>query len=246
MLYPLRVVAATTFVLAFFGLGFFAVIFRPFNPNNTHDIGKLMGTLGLKLLNISFKFRKPANLNTNQACIYVMNHQDYLDVLYSCAIIQKRTVIVGKKSLKWIPFLGSTFWLAGNILIDRSNKASARSTIDATVDAIKEKQLSVLIFPEGSRNRGQGLQPFKKGAFITAIRAGIPIVPMCVSSNHKNIDLSKLNPGNSLGEILPAISTQGLTDADAEQLAQDTFKVMKECIDKLDAKLTEPDLAQPI
>lgn len=246
MLYLFRVVLTTAYVLAFFGLGFFAVIFRPFNPNNTRDLGKLMGTMGLKLLNISFKYHKPEDLDTDKACIYVMNHQDYLDVLYSCAIIQNRTVIVGKKSLKWIPFLGPTFWLAGNILIDRSNKSSARSTIDSTVNAIKEKQLSVLIFPEGSRNRGQGLQPFKRGAFITAIKAGIPIVPMCISSNHKNIDLTCWNPGSSLGEILPAISTQGLTEADADKLAQDTFKMMQECIDRLDSKLAEPELTPAV
>jgi 1-acyl-sn-glycerol-3-phosphate acyltransferase len=237
MLFFLRAVIATTYVLVFFGLCFFAVIFRPFNPNNTHDLGKIMGSLGLKLLNITFTYSKSDQLNTEQPCVYVMNHQDYLDVLYSCAIIQKRTVIVGKKSLKWIPFLGTTFWLAGNILIDRGNRSSALSTLDTTVAEIKEKRLSILIFPEGSRNRGKGLQPFKKGAFLTAIKAGIPIVPLCISSNHKNLNLKQLKSGTSLGEILPPISTIGLTEDDAQALATTTFNQMKNCIDRLDEKL---------
>ncbi len=65
-----------------------------------------------------------------------------------------------------MPLFGQLYWLSGNILIDRKNRTRAFETMAETARKIKEKCLSVWIFPEGTRSRGRGLLPFKLGHFI--------------------------------------------------------------------------------
>lgn len=62
-------------------------------------------------------------------------------------------------------------------------------------EIIRERQISIWMFPEGTRSRGRGLLPFKTGAFHTAIAAGVPIVPIVCSSLHNKVDLNRWNNG---------------------------------------------------
>ncbi len=68
-----------------------------------------------------------------------------------------------------MPLFGQLYWLTGNILIDRANRSKAKGTIDQVVNSIKESDVSVWMFPEGTRSRGRGLLPFKTGAFHAAM-----------------------------------------------------------------------------
>ncbi|MDE9448418.1 1-acyl-sn-glycerol-3-phosphate acyltransferase, partial [Xenorhabdus bovienii] len=98
-------------------------------------------------------------------------------------------------------FFGQLYWLTGNILINRENRTKAHGTISQVVNQIKKHQISVWMFPEGTRSRGRGLLPFKTGAFHAAIAAGVPIVPVCVSSTHGKIKFNRWNNGTVIVEI---------------------------------------------
>lgn len=137
-----------------------------------------------------------------------------------------------------IPFFGQLYWLAGNILIDRANRAKAHGTIAQVVEQIKNRHLSVWMFPEGTRSRGRGLLPFKTGAFHAAISAGVPIVPVCVSSiTNGRIKLNRWNNGSVIVEMLSPIDTSGYTKEQVRELAEYCHKVMKAKIDALDEEL---------
>jgi 1-acyl-sn-glycerol-3-phosphate acyltransferase len=58
---------------------------------------------------------------------------------------------------------GLLYWLTGNLLIDRNNRAKAHGTIAQVVKHIQKRNISVWMFPEGTRSRGRGLLPFKTG-----------------------------------------------------------------------------------
>ncbi len=59
--------------------------------------------------------------------------------------------------------------------------------------------------PEGTRSRGRGLLRFKTGAFHAAIAAGVPIIPVCVSTTSNKINLHRLHNGLVIVEMLRQI-----------------------------------------
>ncbi len=75
------------------------------------------------------------------------------------------------------------------------------------VTNLKESDVSVWMFPEGTRSRGRGLLPFKTGAFHAAIGAGLPIIPIVCSSTG-GVKLNRWNNGHVIVEMLPPISTE--------------------------------------
>ncbi|MNQ48955.1 1-acyl-sn-glycerol-3-phosphate acyltransferase [compost metagenome] len=93
------------------------------------------------------------------------------------------------------------------------------------------------MFPEGTRNLGKELLPFKKGAFQMAIAAGVPIVQVCVSNYINHMRLDRWNSGRILIRSLPPIPTAGLTLDDMPALMDQCREQMRECIDSLDRQL---------
>ncbi|GAD31810.1 1-acyl-sn-glycerol-3-phosphate acyltransferase [Photobacterium leiognathi lrivu.4.1] len=154
-------------------------------------------------------------------------------------MLRPRTVSLGKKSLVWLPFFGQLYWITGNILIDRENKSKARNTIQQVADAIHSRDLSVWVYPEGTRSKGRGLLPFKTGAFRMAIEAGVPIIPVVISTTHNKIDLNKWDNGTVIAEMLPPIQTTGLKATQARELAEQCHQLMADKIAQLDNELAE-------
>ena len=240
MLYLIRLLITALWVGFSCTIGILAGIIRPFNAQNTTLVCKLI-SLGRKLMGIEIEIRNREILELNRPCVFISNHQDNLDIFPGSFSIPKQTVTIGKKSILYIPLFGQFFWLCGNILIDRRNKKSAFETIDVAANAIKNKKLSIWIMPEGTRSKGRGLLPFKKGPFITAIKASVPIVPIAISTYTKHLDLGKWKAGKIIIEVLPAISTQNLSITDSTIIKDQAYQVMSEAIKKLDSEL-EVDL----
>lgn len=175
--------------------------------------------------------------------VYIANHQNNYDLVTAASLVRPGTVTVGKKSLKWIPLWGQLYWISGNILIDRNNRAKSHQTIMQIVEHMKKKPISVWMFPEGTRSRGRGLLPFKVGAFHAAIAAGVPIVPLCVSNTcGDKIKLNRWNNGYVIVEMLTPIDTKPYAEMQnpkeaARALALHCHAVMKTRIAELDAEV---------
>lgn len=152
-------------------------------------------------------------------------------------VLPYRTVCIVKTSLKWVPLFGQLFWLAGNVLIDRGNAQKARRSMLSTTHTLQHEDTSIWVFPEGTRNLGESLLPFKKGAFQMAIAAGVPIVPVCVSTYVKQMKLNRWNSGDILIRSLAPIPTTGLTMDDMPGLMEKCRGQMVECIEAMDQEL---------
>ncbi|WP_439861760.1 1-acylglycerol-3-phosphate O-acyltransferase [Pseudomonas sp. MBLB4136] len=237
MLFLLRMLAmAVHFVLAGM-LGLLLGLLRPFNPDNSRICARLYSLPALCLLGLKVKTEVKPLLEHHPACVIIANHQSNYDLYVLGRVVPQRTVSIGKKSLKWLPFFGQLYWLAGNVLLDRSNAQRAKRAMLKTTDTLKQRNTSIWVFPEGTRNGGGELLPFKKGAFQMAIAAGVPIIPVCASSYVRQMRLNRWHSGRILIRSLPAIPTAGLSLDDLPRLMEQCRQQMQQCIAAMDRQL---------
>jgi len=223
-------------------LGIFRSLFRWGDLNLNRDFGRMFAHGCLKITRVKVNVLGLENLEAEQPCIYVANHQSAYDLVSFGSAYPRRTIIIGKKELKWMPFFGVLYMAGGNILIDRQKQHKAFESLFQALEAIRERKASIWIFPEGTRNRtGYGLLPFKKGAFYLAIEAGVPIVPLLSSSLKPVISWKekRIDPGTVEVRILPPISTAGMTTANTEQLMELVHQRMSEALRGLSTRTTE-------
>ena len=206
------------------------------NPSNVGVMARLFGRLhplfGLKL---DYRFLPQAP----SRCIYIGNHQNNYDMVTISYMVLPRTVSVGKKSLIWVPFFGILYWVTGNILLDRDNRSKAHSTMSELARRINDDNLSIWMFPEGTRSRGRGLLPFKTGAFHAAVAAGVPIVPVVCSTTHNKIDLNRWDNGKVICEMMEPIDVSAYTKDNVRELANYCHDLMARRIAELDAEVAE-------
>lgn len=232
MLKTIRIQIAFIYVAVASFFYLFLAILRPFYHNHVYYVGKLIG-LGRFILGVRFKMFNKETLDKHPPCVIISNHQHNIDVFFGGLMAPKRTVTIGKKAIFWIPFFGLMYYLTGNILINRKNKKSAFGTMDEAAKEINRRELSVWIMAEGTRSLGRGVLPFKKGAFITAIKAKVPIYLVAISEYHKTLNFNKLIAGNVYANVIGPLSTEGLTLDDVDTLRLKAETLMREEVQKM-------------
>ncbi|MGF1788817.1 1-acylglycerol-3-phosphate O-acyltransferase [Photobacterium swingsii] len=243
MLSFIRIVLAAFFIIFMTLFALIYCLFSPRDPKHVHFFCRWFNQLH-KLVGLQLIQRGTERVKNAGNSVYISNHQSVFDFITAPGMLQPRTVSLGKKSLLWLPFFGQLYWITGNILIDRENKSKARNTIKQVVEAIHQRNLSVWIYPEGTRSKGRGLLPFKTGAFRMAIEAGVPIVPMCVSTTHNKIDLNRRTNGVVIAEMLEPIDVSAYTTNDARALADHCHKLMADKIAELDKEVEQLEAQQ--
>jgi 1-acyl-sn-glycerol-3-phosphate acyltransferase len=129
-------------------------------------------------------------------CVFAANHTSNADAPAIVGAIPRRLGIFGRKSLFDIPIVGLAFRLAKFVPVDRGNRDAALASVRQAVAYIKSGS-SFLVYPEGTRSPDGRMQRFKKGAFVMAIEAGVPIVPVACSGAHRIMKKNSLviHPG---------------------------------------------------
>ncbi|XP_074558001.1 1-acyl-sn-glycerol-3-phosphate acyltransferase-like [Curcuma longa] len=121
---------------------------------------------------------------SNTRAIYICNHASPIDIFLVMWLTPTGTVGIAKKEIIWYPLFGQLYVLANHFRIDRSNPAAAIQSLKEIASAIKKNNLSLIIFPEGTRSRSGRLLPFKKGFMHIALQTRLPIVPMVFTGTH--------------------------------------------------------------
>lgn len=181
------------------------------------------------LVGIRYQVEGKQYFQPGQAYVITPNHRALADVpLVAVALHPIAYRPLSKIELKDIPLMGYLFKNA-LILIDRQNPDSRHHGVDMLKQLLREEGISPVIFPEGTRNRtGQPLKAFYPGAFRIAIECQIPIMPMLLL----NVDAITpqnsilIRPGKLTCRFLPAIGTEGMTEADVPALQQRVFDLM--------------------
>ncbi len=169
------------------------------------------------------------NITADRSCIILSNHTSMLDVFILQRIITKKLNMtwLAKKSLFSIPILGRILKKTGGIPLDRSSIKESYKSIYAMMEMMKRNHTALTIFPEGTRSYSSGqLRPFKKGAFIVALRMNIPIQPISIKGIHKLMPMQKgkwiqrIYPGEINVKIHPPIETGDYENKTAKELSE--------------------------
>ena len=114
--------------------------------------------------------------------IFMSNHQSNFDILSLLATLPRQINWIAKKELFEIPVFGPSMRRGGYIPLDRSDGRKALKSMDNAARIIREGK-SVVMFPEGTRSRDTLLLPFKRGGFLLALKAGVPVVPITINGS---------------------------------------------------------------
>lgn len=131
------------------------------------------------------------HLERNTSYVYVSNHASMFDIPAVLASIPDQIRIVYKKELHWIPVFGWGLKFGSYIAVDRRSGAEAMRSLEEAARRIATGA-SVLLYAEGTRTTDGRLQPFKRGAFNLAARAGVPVVPLTINGSFGILPKSSL------------------------------------------------------
>lgn len=161
------------------------------------------------------------DIDFSQPHVFVCNHQSTIDIPIVFRAIPQNLHFIIKKELFYIPFVGWFAWATGMIFVDRKNQIRVVASLRKIGRQIRAGR-SVIAFPEGTRSRGQGIQPFKKGVFFAAIEAGVPVVPVLIEGADVAMpaDSFSVRPARVRVTLGKPIATTGLSAADRARLSE--------------------------
>jgi 1-acyl-sn-glycerol-3-phosphate acyltransferase len=156
-----------------------------------------------------FEVLEGAKLDPKRAYVFVMNHQSMLDIPIAFAFIPINIRFVFKKILYWVPFLGWFVWRTKMVPVDRKKPQQAYGSLSAGVRRLGEG-ISIIAYPEGTRSTAGEILKFKRGPFVLAQAAGVPVVPIAIDGTHKVLPRSgfKIRPGRVRFKIGEPIETK--------------------------------------
>jgi 1-acyl-sn-glycerol-3-phosphate acyltransferase len=161
-------------------------------------------------------------IDLNKPYLIAANHSSYMDTPVILAYIRLQFRFLAKEELFKIPFLGTHLKTAGHVPVPREDPRAAVKTMTQAAENIREKNISMLIFPEGGRTRDGDLQSFKEGVAYIAIKAGVPIVPVGITGTRAVIPMGSgvVKPGKVTLRVGDPISTEGLILKDRQRLTE--------------------------
>jgi 1-acyl-sn-glycerol-3-phosphate acyltransferase len=173
-------------------------------------------------------------------CVVVSNHASYIDGVVFTAALPPRFGFVIKREMNSVPLAGLLLRRLGSEFVERFNRnrgaADARRVLRKAVSGN-----SLVFFPEGTFPQRPGLLKFHTGAFLTAARAGCPVVPALVKGTRVTLAPGGAlpRPGRIVVEILPAVTV----DADTTEVAASQLR--DRARESILRELGEPDMSVP-
>ena len=218
--------------LACMALMLLALPFRSLRVRIGNLCGKIIGPVIARIIGAKVVNPDAEKLNNSTPAIFVTNHSSALDVFISMGLCPYGGCGVGKKEILRIPFFGQAYWLAGHLLIDRGNNSKAVASMSKLSNFVKTKDLSIWIWPEGTRSVDGKLIAFKKGFVHLALATGLPIVPVVLHGAHKVWPAKTMEfyPGEVRVEVLDSIKTDNWSKENLDKHVEEVRGVMAKAL----------------
>ena len=191
----------------------------------TNSVIRIWAKLWLAVFNVKVEVTKNEFEHGSQGVLYIFNHQSFYDIFAIHSVLQNTVRFGAKIELFKIPVLNLGMRAAGALPIARDNRREVFKVYEEASKKFKEKW-SFILAPEGTRQSEPQIGRFKKGPFIFAINAQVPLIPVIISGT------ADVMPKNSLlinadrwsrtikMSFLAPVSTIGLTVEQAPELAE--------------------------
>lgn len=173
------------------------------------------------------------NIPKDRAVVFTPNHQGDYDIPITLVHLDRPHALVAKVETLKIPLVRTWMKLFDCVFIDRKNPRQAVTAMKEA-GALLARGESVIVFPEGTRSRGDAMGEFKHGAFKMAFAANAPVVPVVIDGSYKIMEANHnlMRPGHVTLTVLPPIETAGMDRAAQKALPDEVARRIAAVKDK--------------
>lgn len=175
-----------SFLILFIPVLFVEFLIGKFNPNardySSLRIVQWAFKVILKITGVKVTVIGEENV-PDEPVLFIGNHRSFFDILLTYSRCRRLTGYVAKKEMENIPLLSTWMKRLYCLFLDRDNIKEGLKTILQAIEHVKNG-ISICIFPEGTRNKGEELSllPFKGGALKIAEKSGCAIIPISMNN----------------------------------------------------------------
>ena len=187
--------------------------------NFAHRCARAWSRLILATSGVRVRVSGLERLDPKRSYVFAANHQSIYDIPIVFSALPYQLRIVAKESLGRIPFMGWHLHRAGHLLVDRKNPGA--DIVHKMARLVREGS-SLIVFPEGTRSLDGTLGRFKKGSFLVALGAKLPVVPVTIEGSRHVMQKGRLmvRPGEVLLTVHDAVPTESVRREEVRALAE--------------------------
>lgn len=155
-------------------------------------------------------------LKSDGPYVIISNHESALDIMVIAGYLPLNVRFLAKKELFRIPLLGWILYSGRHIAVDRKNPRNSIEKINRRAKKLFSRNVSVIVFPEGTRSKTGELLPFKKGGFLLAAKFQAPILAVALLGTGKITPKKelKIKPGTVKLKILKEVNIADETEVE--------------------------------
>ena len=213
--------------LATIGMGLLSMVLSFFDRsgNSSHYMARIWARILLAVSFMRVRAEGLDKLDPRRNYVFVANHASYMDIPALLSVLPQQFRFFAKSGLYRIPFLGWHLRWAGHLPVDRSNARNSLKSMSAGAQAIRDRRISVLLFPEGGRSP-KGLREFREGAAYIAIKAAVPVVPVAIVGMRQLLPMKSIHirSGRVVVRVGQPIPTSGLGSGDRAELTERLYR----------------------
>lgn len=170
------------------------------------------------------------NIRKSTSFVIISNHESALDTFVIFSKIPLNFRMVAKSGMLKLPLVGFVMKHLLFPFVDRSKTDDAIESMNSTFEKLRKHDLSICIFPEGTRYGGRKILPFKKGAFVLALENHLPILPVILRGAGDVTPVRSLwvRPGRVIMDVLKPIPVDHLTIEDRDPLREKTEALFRD------------------
>jgi 1-acyl-sn-glycerol-3-phosphate acyltransferase len=174
----------------------------------------------------------------NKPYIVIANHESTVDVFYLLGRFPINMRMVAKIELRKTPFIGGAMSKSGFIFVDNKVKGKSIEHLNEQFEQLKKENLSLMVFPEGSRFKDQRLSQFRLGAFVMALQNNLPILPIVMKGVREMMppESKRFHYSDVEIDVLPEIDTSAYSYEQRKDLMNKCYHLMHDHLNAMYAR----------